>query len=523
MIFLLLLLILPAVRALLKTGFFLSHDGEWMIIRLSDFHRSFVSGQIPVRWAARLNHQFGYPVFNFLYPLSLYLGEFFHLAGLDFIWSIKAVFIFSFFLSGIFMYLWIKEKWGRMAGLIAALIYVYAPYHLADVYVRGSLGEALAFVFPPLLFWQIEKASRRNQVIAGLAFAGLIMSHNTMALLFTGLLGFYLLCRPRHTSQESRSLPQHLRGVTTAIMLGLGLSCFFWLPALWDQRFVIFSQVQVSDFFLHFPSLKQLIIPSWGYGPSLPGLAQDQISFQIGIVSLLVGLTALIWPRKIKFWLAAFWLVFFFMLPVSGMLWRLFPVHGLIQFPWRLLALMAFISAVLAGFIIFQIRWKWQLPLVIFSGAFLIFQSFQYARPSEFINRPLGFYTTNEDTTTVQAEYTPIWVKEMPEKRASQKVEILAGDGEIGELDLNSKKISFQIDLTESSQLRINTHYFPGWQLLVNGQRQPIDYQSAGLIDFSLPAGQYSVMAVFTETPVRLAADLISFVSLLIALFLLRK
>ena len=96
LLLLIILLILPAVWFLLKPGFFPSDDGEWMVIRLTDFYRSFVSGLIPVRWGARLNFSYGYPVFNFLYPLSLYMGEAFYLVGLSAVWSIKLVFILSF-------------------------------------------------------------------------------------------------------------------------------------------------------------------------------------------------------------------------------------------------------------------------------------------------------------------------------------------------------------------------------------------------------------------------------------------
>ena len=56
-ILILILLIFPLIFPLLKTGMFISDDGNWMIIRLSDFHRSLRDGQFPVRWAGRLNYQ----------------------------------------------------------------------------------------------------------------------------------------------------------------------------------------------------------------------------------------------------------------------------------------------------------------------------------------------------------------------------------------------------------------------------------------------------------------------------------
>lgn len=527
---LLFLLLLPALWALLKPGFFPSHDGEWMVVRLSDFHRSLVSGQIPVRWAARLNHQYGYPVFNFLYPLSLYFGEIFHLAGLNFVWSIKAVFIFSFFLSAFFIFLWLKEKWGDMGGFLAALVYVYTPYRMVDVYVRGSLGEALAFVWPPLIFWTVERLAKkfnyRNIAIGSLSLAALICSHNTLALLFIILLGFYLL----YLWRQQKSLYFIVYSLYF-ILLAAGLSAFFWIPAFSDRQFVIFDSVVVSDFFSHFPSFSQLLLPSWGYGPSLPNSSQDLISFQVGILNLIISLIAIfIWlkskkePREnVSFFLIAFWLAFFFLLPLSSAIWKILPIYRLIQFPWRLLSLTTFLSAVLTGFLISKLGKQKQILLSIILIIFFLFIAKNYAQPEEHLNRPLGFYTTNEDSTTVQNEYTPIWVKTLPRQRAPERVEIIKGEGEIKHLQLSSKQVAFQATLKKPSKIRLNIHYFPGWQLFINQQKQVIDYESNGLIQFDIPEGDFEVKVIFGETPLRLIADLISLSTFLLVFFCIIK
>ena len=88
----LLFLCIPAILPLLKPGFFESHDGNWMIIRFSAFHQSLVDGHFPVRWSGRLNHGYGYPALNFLYPLPFWLAEFFYIFTNSFVLSIKLVF-----------------------------------------------------------------------------------------------------------------------------------------------------------------------------------------------------------------------------------------------------------------------------------------------------------------------------------------------------------------------------------------------------------------------------------------------
>jgi len=495
---LVLLLVLPATLALFKPGFFVSDDGDWMVIRLSDFHRSFVSGQIPVRWAARLNYGYGYPVFNFSYPLSLYFGEVFHLVGFSFVDSIKLVFIFSFFIAAILMYFLGRELWGKYGGIIAAVFYTYAPYRFLDTYIRGSLGEAMSFIFVPLIFWMVVKLSKRRcwryVAIGSLAYAGLIVSHNIMALLFTPIILLWLILKVR------------LVDALAFFGLGLGLACFFWLPALYDKQFTVLSQFSVANFQDHFFTPKQLLM-------------------NLGLVHFLAVIFSAIFLTKLRrqtsFFLLVLAATLFLVLPFSLPVWKSIPFLWWVQFPWRFLGVATFCSAVLAG----SISHKW---LVIFLLALVILVNFRYAKPQSFIDRPESFYSTNEATTTIADEYMPIWVKEKPVQRAEQRVEVIAGQGSIENLVFNSKKTSFDFQAETEAEVQINTIYFPGWQVKVSakGGSRPamINYQNKqGLIQFKIPPGDNQVIAQFKETPLRLSANIISLISLLAAAVLLLK
>lgn len=534
LLLLIVLLILPATWFLLKPGFFPSDDGELMVIRLTDFHRSFVSGQIPVRWGARSNFSYGYPVFNFSYPLSLYFGEVFYLFGFSAVWSVKLVFIFSFFLAGILMYFFGRELWGRLGGLLAAIFYTYAPYRFVDVYVRGSMGEIFGFVFVPLIFLSLyflyQEKTRIWMALGAIGLAALIVSHNIMAMLFmpavlafTGLL-FWL---------SKRSKPLAYRYLIF-FLLALGLSCFFWLPALWEIRFTIFDQVTVANYWEHFPSLEQLLIPSWGYGPSLAS-QEDATSYQIGLFHLLavaLSLVLFIKPGEqlkgkkvlLFFFLILFWATFLLILPLSKAAWELLPLLKLSQFPWRLLSLTTFSSSVLAGSIIYLIKLRWKVGLTVILLALVIGFNYRYARPISLIDKPEGFYSTNESTTTEKDEYLPIWAKQRPAERAQERVVIVEGEGKIRDLVFNSKKTGFKLEAAGSVKIQVNQLYFPGWQVKVDGQLVPIDFENPfGLIQFEVPSGQSSILVEFRETPLRLTADGISLLSLLMVLSLLVK
>lgn len=526
---LIIILSLPAVWSLLHPGFFTSHDGEWMVIRFTDFHRALREGQFPVRFGGRLNHGYGYPVFNFLYPFPFYFAEVFYIFGLSFTASVKATFILSFFLSGVFMFLWTRNYWGNLGGLISALVYIYTPYRFLDVYVRGSLGEAVAFIFPPLIFWMIDrlrkKYSRRDLIIGALGIGALITSHNTMAMLFLGLiLAYVLFLKPK------LSLISYLLSV---IFLGLSLSCFFWLPALFEKKYVIFDRVLVSNFFAHFPTLKQLLFPSWGYGPSLPLSDKDTLSFQIGVVNLAVVflVTALVFKNskfrkneKTLFFGICFLLSIFLMTDYSYFFWRLFPIYNFIQFPWRLLSLTTFSSSFLAGALINPLPQKFKKTVTFLTVASLLILNRDYAKPESYVFKDDSFYATNEGTTTVADEYMPIWVKEPPQKRAEEKVEVLEGRLAIEELAVRSNRVSFLAKGEKEAVVRINTIYYPGWKVFVDGKTWNFDFKNKfGVIQFKVPKGDHNVLVVFKETPLRKTADAVSLISLGLCLTLFLK
>ena len=68
------LAVLPSLYGVWHSGFFVSDDGNWMVIRFSAFYQALADGQFPVRFLDRLNYSYGYPVANFLYPGFMYIG-----------------------------------------------------------------------------------------------------------------------------------------------------------------------------------------------------------------------------------------------------------------------------------------------------------------------------------------------------------------------------------------------------------------------------------------------------------------
>ena len=112
LILLLVISLLPLLT-LFRPGLPVTHDGQDHVARIANFYRSLSEGNLIPRWAANLNWGFGHPILMFLYPLPSYVASLFHFLGFSLVNSTKIVFGLSFTLSGLAMYLWGKEAWGK--------------------------------------------------------------------------------------------------------------------------------------------------------------------------------------------------------------------------------------------------------------------------------------------------------------------------------------------------------------------------------------------------------------------------
>lgn len=508
MVLVLVVLSLVLVWPFFQPGYFVTHDGQWAVIRLGAMHRALMDGHFPVRWAGNLNFAYGYPLFIFAYPLPYYLGEVFNLVGFGLVGAIKLLFVLSVFLSGLAMFFLAKEIFGRWGGVVASLFYLWAPFRLVDLYVRGSLGESLAFVLYPLLFLSLIKLKQNKLLWVGLGalfLAALILTHNVSALLMIPfLVAFAFLFVP---SRLQRGWP--------VFALGLGLSAFFLYPALAHKSQIALARLPLTDKGEHFVSLIQLVKPSWGYGS--PG-GPDAFSFQLGWVHL-VGLAsaAFLWFRKknrfVSFFLGSFLVSVLLMLPVSKLFWQL-PLFSEIDFPWRLLGPASFFLALSIGYLGKQKKGVWPaLVLVLLVNL----TNLRYTQPSQQTDYPDTYYLTNEATTTSADELMPIWVKKKPSQRPESRAQVISGEGEINDPSFDNQQTSFEVDAQTEVTVQLSTIYFPGWRALVDGQVVEIDKNNpAGLITFSVPAGQHQVLAKFAEKPSWLLADAVSLASLLV-------
>ncbi len=399
-------------------------DSPFLLQRTLDMAENLRHGIFPPRWMAHAAYDLGYPFFNHYASLPYYLSGGLTALGINPLVAIQTTQTLGFVLAALTMALWTQSIYqasgihGRIVILLAVVAYTFAPFHLVNVYVRGdSLSEFYAQVWYPLILWalgrlvasaplvapvasgtdsQLRKRSvGRHVIVAALAYAALILTHNVSAMIFSPFAALYVLLldikfvRPVLSdvwNQINSGIVNCLKAVIlhggvllSPFVLGILLTTWFWLPAVAETGYGQMGQAFTAGYFhysKHFRGIN-LIQPSFLFDYNVAVRAEDAGPFTMGLcqaVATVLGTVALIgllvqaWKRQRRgvdvterslrvsspghglFLLLGLFISTLMITPLSRPLWDHLPLLEITQFPWRFLSVQAlFTSAVVAA------------------------------------------------------------------------------------------------------------------------------------------------------------------------------
>lgn len=338
------------------------------------------------------------------------IAYFFHLIGFSFLDSIKLVYALAWIQSGLGMYALARKFSSAEGSLIAALVYIYLPYHIATVYVRGAFAEAVAWALYPISLFALSQFANpkskfkiQNSIFAILVFALLFLTQPGIAILFTVVAILATLMFTRSTSSLAHSLIRSFGG--------LFLGALLTLPAIFRNGLYI----SLDAFNAYFVYPFQLFASLWGNGISTgsfppQGLAVDQFPFQIGVVPIGLAMVALAlgWRQAIQANTTAQRLVVvaiattiilsILTFEITKPLWNILGLF--VAYPWQLLAFVGFFLALAAGAVIeFDERFKQPGMLILFI-ALPIVASYGYLAPASIQVNPtrpaIALFNNNE-------------------------------------------------------------------------------------------------------------------------------
>ncbi len=540
------IIVLVILVPILKPGFFSFHD-ETHIVDVYQMIRSMEVGGFPPRFAPDFNFSLGHPYFNFYYHLPFYITSVFYYAGFSMTDSYKYMLGLAVVLSAGGFYLFLRNHVSKLSAVLATLVYILSPYYAVDLYVRGSPGEMYIFALFPwagyLLHNYLTKSSSKNLALAAVPVFLISISHNVLLPFVYALLFLYgainiLILKKKFVDYLKLFLP---------FIIGLILGTYYLLPALTEVKFISnYEQFNIVD---HFPFIKQLLIPHWGYGPSIWGYLDD-ISFNIGTVNLiLLAFSFIVYQfakREIRILLIFFWIIFGIAIVLMNIrtlfFWESIRFLRLVQFPWRMLLLTTISTAFISGLTIEVISKKFKKAslfflIIVFSLLLGLnlwhYQPSQYKEVSDekylelyFANRTLGGngerdYLSSEYLNFTEDFIPPtVWQRKRPDKLLDEIK--LASDS--GQVSFSRKGLSYDISYKtyEDDKVIIARTYFPGWEAVGPSGKLNIEaYSEYGVIAIPVMKGEGQFNLSFKNTPIRTGANLISAAGSLLLLLLL--
>ncbi len=544
-----------AIKPLLQSGFFPIHD-DTQVARVYEMGKSLKDGMFPVRWVSDLGYGYGYPIFSFYAPLAYYIGGFLTLFGVDALNATKITMIIGIVAAGICMYFLGKQLWGLYGGLVSSILYLFAPYHAVDIYVRGDVGEFWAYAFIPLVFYGLLVFYRSRTflglAIGGIGYSFLILSHNLTSLMVTPfILGMLLIIGSIFYREKNT---YRIVCLFLFLVLGMGISAFFWMPALLEMGYTnVYSQVGGgADYKDHFVCIEQFWSSQWGYGGSTKGCA-DGMSFILGkmhFLSIIFSVIAFFSLLKEKnrtkhlfyqVWiflsLIGFSISMFFTLSISKVFWDTISFMAFFQYPWRFLVLMVFFSSVLGGSIIFCLEniWVHTKKYSLWIGCIFIFcVIFIYSKwfyPQLLLEKNssdyTSFYSLRWFTSKISDEFMPQDFMK-PQKITQipqEKFSVLSEDTKITIHEDKTQKIRAEVSTINNMPVLLNIAYFPAWEVKLNGKATNFNILNRGII-VNIPSGNHIIEAEFRQTIIEQIANIVSLTSVIlsiIAIIYMRK
>lgn len=495
-----------------------------------------VAGNLLPRWTPNLALGFGYPLFGVYSPLAYVFPAGLTLLGVAPILAVKLAVAFALLLGGLGVYLCLRTPAGAVAAIAGAVTYVYAPYTLANAYVRLDLAELSAGSCAALAlaaFLRLGRAEqgsdrRRAMVGAALLLAAVPLGHNLSVLTFLPLFGsvwcllmWRSLTRCPRVERRGQVVP-----VLVTPLLAAGLASFFLLPAWQWQSFTHLALIPDDPAFyaklLHPWALAQrhFAVTGWGWfaggsswwnfsvapGPLGEfGAGPSTLAWLAVPASLLLVWT---WIRRgcadqagLALALIAACLVSVLLLTSLALpFWRIFPHLTLLQFPWRLAGPLCLASALLLAFLLTILPERWRVLGATGCTMLAILPALLYLRPNA-VNLPVGAITWPVQMrreliggygTTGSGLFLPRWVPGQspnvpPASRSLATTPTLHVTALAGRADA----FTLTYQMQQAAVLTLGTWYFPGWQARIDGHAVAMAPDPSGLLRLAVPAGTH--------------------------------
>jgi len=552
------LTLLPATWYLWYHGLQTTHDGFYHKSRFFELDWLLRTGVIYPRWFPHLSFFYGSPVLHFYAPFIYYVAEGFHLLGIGYLASYEWMIGLGIVAAGWTMFTFAR-RWGTFAGWLAAVMYVYWPYHMVLAYVRGAQAELWGMVWYPLILARVTTLlespalHRKGDLLLALSYAALILTHHLSAFEFTPVVLAYTLWWAWRTRAW-----RPLGYVALSLGLGLLLAAFYWLPVLADIHMVWAgrpSHVERAELLQSLVPWTDLLSPFWihqyipfqGVKAASPMPRVDSLIWVLAVMMFLGSIRYRTREERLAFsFFLGTALVAIFMFTISSRpIWATVPLLHYLQFPWRLHTVIGMSAAITVALGVRTAPWNvrpwavWGIGgIVLIAMAIAALGGIRY----DIAKNPKNWQPLKEEDVNLELliqydllrgmymrtwkatwlfEYMPVWSAESrydffvppdtpPLSRPSKVIHVTP----LRQAPLDR---TFRVQADEKWTFSLHQFYFPAWRAYVDGHPVPTYPRGhLGLLSFDVPPGEHTLRVRYEHTTAQRWAEVTSLIGALI-------
>ena len=536
-----------AIVPLLVYGCSCGHDFDFHIVSWMEAARQFLHGNLQLHWAYTAAYNTGEPRFVFYPPLSWTLGAILGIA-MPWTWTPIVYTWLALTAAGCSLYYLAKDFATPTASLLAATFYIVNPYMLFTAYERTAYAELLAAAWIPLLLHAILRDRVTIPRIA-IPIALLWMTNAPAAVMgcyaLVLLTALRLITAKRGTSRtDTMSSVRLVLNTMAGTLLGLALAAFYILPAAYERRYVqiamallpgeriqdnfIFHRVPVAasdpfhDAVLHTASVVAALLILLTFAAILLRYLQDRKPGSVEAKHAVV--------QRLPAILALFAIAIVFLLTsLSGPIWNHAPELNFLQFPWRLLAILAAALSLVIALVLSHRKVKPGLTATVaivivgalIASAYIVFR--QECDDPDTVQARLAVFRSNSGSDPTD-EYTPLaadndvlgqknpgyWLTQNPTAPAPPDSVPAPAPTQLS------------LNVATPQNLILNLRNYPNWRVTRNGAIVKARLQRAdGLMAIPLPAGPSNLVITYIDAPDQILGDALTVLAFIVLLFLL--
>lgn len=522
-------------------------DGIQHVCRLIGTYQSITeeNQSFPVIMSSFCNN-FGYSWNLFYSPLTAYVPLLFRLFTNSYVICLKAFIILITILTGISMYEFVnKITKNQYAGLLASIIYMFAPYRLTDMYIRYAVAELASFIFLPMIFQGIytifsDTEKKHNWMLFTLGATGLILTHIIVAM-YTAIIGFvYVLINIRKLKEKNV-----IKKLIISLLSIILITSFYLAPMLEHKintNYEVFQEGRMERTNVLIDYKLDLL--------ELVYTKQNSMSYEIGLITIVGVILTIIAIKNIGKEYKSIY-IYSLVMGILSILITLkwFPfekmpsILKMIQFPFRMLEFSSFFLAFVAGvnYSVTIKNFRMRDVLVLSTIAVLLVvplkKNIQHKEISEdwlIPSVPVNKYTLRVHAGCASFEYLPSNAFQNLDyiKQRENKTYVIQGKAEIQKEQKDGTNMQIDIsNVDENTILELPYIYYLGYNVNIEKDEESSNLQiqesEKGFIQIKIDqkVDEAKIIVSYTGTKIMKISAIISFMSftILLVIYVLQR